>query len=148
MGNVYGLWALGATVASAFAHTFLRSLGKTDKPATVVFWFQGVVTVYAFAALMLFEGGVQLPPQHLWAQLFAIGLVGTGGQIAMTRAYALDRASTVAAASYTSPLFALVGDLFVFALVPSWNGWLGGALVVCAGLLLVLRRSPESHSEE
>jgi len=147
VGNVYGFWALGATVASAFAHTFLRSLGRTDRTATVVFWFQAVVTVYAFTALMIFDGTVTLPPRHLWAQLFAIGLVGTAGQVAMTRAYALDRASTVAAASYTSPLFALVGDLAVFALVPAWNGWLGGGLVITAGLLLVLRKSPAAPAE-
>ncbi len=147
VGNVYGLWALGATVASAFAHTFLRSLGQTDRPATIVFWFQGVVTIYAFTAVALLDGGVRLPPQHLWAQLFAIGLVGTGGQVAMTKAYGLDRASTVAAASYTSPLFALAGDLLVFGLVPAWNGWLGGALVVTAGLLLILRRGPDEEEQ-
>lgn len=142
VGNVYGLWAVGATISSAFAHTSLRALGKTDRPANVVFWFQAVVTVFAFSALLLGDG-IHLPPQHLWGKLAAIGLVGTAGQIAMTRAYALDRASTVAAASYTSPIFALIGDLVVFAVVPTWNGWLGGALVIGAGLMLVFGRASE-----
>ena len=86
VGNVYGFWALGATVASAFAHTFLRALGRTDRPAAVVFWFQAVVTVYAFGALMVLDGAVTLPPPHLWGLLLAIGVVGTAGQIALTRA--------------------------------------------------------------
>ncbi len=140
-GNVYGLWALAATVASAFAHTWLRSLGATDRAATVVFWFQLVVSVYAFG-VMAGTTGLSLPPVHLWGVLLGVGLVGTGGQVCMTRAYALDRASTVAAASYTSPLFALAGDLIIFGVVPRWNGWLGGVLVVLAGLLLLLRRQP------
>ncbi len=137
LGNVYGLWALLATVSSAFAHIFLRSLGQTDRPVTVVFWFQTAVCFYAFGAMWLLDGGVHLPERHLWMPLLAIGLVGTGGQVAMTKAYSMDRASRVAAASYTSPIFAVIGDLLVFSLVPAWNGWLGGLLVVVAGMLLL-----------
>ena len=55
----------------------------------------------------------------------------------MTRAYQLDKASTVAAASYAGPLFAVVGDILFFAAWPDAWALGGGALIVLAGAWLV-----------
>lgn len=147
VGNVHGLWALAAAVFSAGAHVTVRQLTRTDEPLAVVFWFQVVVVVLSLLVLFAFsDGPPTVPPARLHGPVALVGLTATIGQVWMTRAYAADRASTVAAASYTAPLFGVLADLLVFGTTPSTNALLGGVLVVGAGLYLVLRREGELSS--
>ncbi len=140
VGGTYGLWALGAAFFSALAHTTIRALGKTDHPLAIVFWFQVITLVLAVPAYVLTEGAVlPLPPAHLLPYLVGTGLAATAGQVLMTNAYRLEKASIVAAASYAAPLWAALLDLVLFDAVPSGAALVGGAMVVGAGLLLVLR---------
>ena len=150
-GSWYGLWAVLGTVFSAAAHLSLRRLAKDsgpgsprpDHPLTLVFWFQSGVFFYC-CLWLLFERGTMLPsaPRSFLPWLLVCGMAGAGGQLLMTWAYRLDRAPRVAAASYVSPLWAVLGDLLVFRLVPSAMTLVGGGLLVSAGLLL-LRRGDE-----
>lgn len=143
-GSVYGLFALLATVSSAGAHVAVRKLGRTDNPFALVFWFQLAICVLAFVAYAAVEGhALPLPPTSLWPVLLGVGVVTTGGQLAMTKAYQLDKASTVAAASYAAPLFAVIGDVIVFSIWPDAWAIGGGVLIVGAGAVLVLRRARE-----
>ena len=60
----------------------------------------------------------------------------TLGQLFMTHAYRAGEAPGVAAAGYASVVFsALLGWLF-WSEAPSTAAWMGGGLVVAAGLLL------------
>ena len=140
VGNVYGLWALAATVLSAGAHVAVRKLGSTDDPRIVVFWFQIGACAIAFTTYWVLTGApLDLPPSHLWPVLGAVGLFATLGQIAMTFAYQAERASRVAAASYAAPLFGLVGDVLFFDGWPGPLAMFGGLIVIAAGLALVMR---------
>ncbi len=144
VGNVYGLWALAATFLSAGAHVAVRRLGSTDDPRIVVFWFQVGACALALSTHGVLTGSpISLPPAHLWGPLVAVGLFATLGQIAMTFAYKAAPAARVAAASYTAPLFGLVGDLLYFDGWPSPPALLGGLLVTAAGLTLVWRGRAE-----
>lgn len=148
VGSMYGLWALGATAMSAGAHLAVRALGRTEEPHAVVFWLQVMVLVLSVGATVVTTGrAVSLPPAHLWPYLVGCGVTATVGQVLMTRAYKLDRAAPVAAASYTGPLFALVGDIVAFGRLPTVAVLLGGALVVGAGLVLVFAREPSPATE-
>ncbi len=137
-----GLWALGATVFSAGAHVCVRVLGKTDRPAVVVMWFQLVMTLCALGVTLISTGGT-LPraPTHLWPVLLGCGVCATVGQLLMTTAYSIERAPTVAAAAYVGPLWALIGDVVFFELVPGLNALAGGVIIVGAGLWM-LRSQP------
>ena len=137
VGTRFGLWALAATVSSAFAHTAVRALGKTENPRTVVFWFQLSNLPLALLALFVLTGkGLSLPPMHLMGAVIVCGVAATVGQLLMTKAYQQDRATVVAAASYSGPLWSVALDLMVFGIVPGWTVAIGGALVVAAGFLL------------
>ena len=142
-GSLWGLWALGAAVLSSGVHLALRRLSHTDSPAAIVFWFQASAGLVAVSLLPIVSGGrFPLPPAHLLPHLVGIGLCATLGQLLMTRAYALDRAPVVAAASHSSPLFAVCADMAVFGVLPGLNAVVGGALLVAAGLVLVLGARP------
>ena len=138
IGASAGLLALGATVLSGGAHLTVRALGRTEPPATIVFWFQVAILILSLGGLQLTDGsGLPWPPRELWPWLLLCGVTATLGQLAMTYAYRVDRAPTVAAAAYTAPLFGVIADLVAFGRWPTPNAWLGGLLVVGAGLWLV-----------
>ena len=93
--------------------------------------------------VMVSTGGLPaIPPVSLWGWLLGVGGFATVGQLLLTRAYALDRAGVVAAASNISPLWAVLIDLALFATWPSTTALLGGALILTASLGLVFRRAP------
>ncbi len=138
VGSVWGLWAIGATFFSAGAHLAVRALRESDHAVTIVFWFQIFVTVLAFSILAL-RGELSIPEASLWPWLLGAGVTATAGQIMMTGAYHSDRAAVVGAASYTGPVWGVLGDVIFFAALPSASELGGGALIVGAGLWLVLR---------
>lgn len=142
VGNVYGLWALAATVLSAGAHLAVRRLGATDDPRAVVFWFQVGACAIAFSAYYAITGDwIAIPEARWWPWLATVGIFATLGQIAMTFAYKTERASRVAAASYAAPLFGLIADVFFFEGWPAPLALLGGIIVTAAGLALIWRRA-------
>lgn len=147
-GNPAGLIALGAVLTSAVAHTILRRLGRTDHPRTIVFWFQLCVTAMALAWVTADLGHLpEMPRAGLLPWLGGVGLFAALGQNLMTRAYQLDRAAVVSAASHASPVFAVVIDIVAFSTPPSTAVLVGGALVLTAALALLFHRPskpPES----
>ena len=146
-GNPAGYMALGAVVASALSHTSLRALGPTEQSQTLVFWFQLCVTIGALGWIALRDGALPvLPPVHLAPWLLGVGFFAALGQSLLTRAYQMERAALVAAASHASPIFALLIDLVAFAHTPSWTTLLGGIIVMGAALALVF--APASRTDE
>jgi len=135
------LWAVASLVLAVAAHLCLRALGPTDGAGTIVMWFQSSVVVLSAALLCVTTGGLPvLPAQAHWLPLAGVGLTATVGQIAMTRAYALDRAALVAGVSHVRPLWAVMADVAVFSVWPGTHTMLGGALVLCAALALVFHK--------
>ncbi len=137
--TTFALWAIAAACCSAVAHTSLRALGATDDPRTVVLWFQGSVAVISGVAMVL--GQPRLPMGSEWLVLGAIGLLALVGQLMMTRAYQLDTAPRVSAATYVAPLLGFLADITVFATVPGWEAVAGAGLVIGAGMVLLRSRS-------
>lgn len=138
VGNVAGLWALGAVAASSISHLSLRRLGATEDSRTVAFWFQ--VAVSGLAVLVLLSGGhgvPELPDSALLPWLVLVGVGAMLGQNLLSRAYQLERAAPVAAASHASPVFGVLIDLLLFATIPGPAVIFGGALVMAAALGLV-----------
>ncbi|MEC7949339.1 MAG: DMT family transporter [Myxococcota bacterium] len=144
VGNRYGLWAMGAVLCSGVAHLALRVLGRTEASATVVLWFQVGGTLLALLAVALSTGDLpRLPSPALLPWLAGVGAAGTAGQVLMTRAYALDRAAVVSAASHTSPLWAVIADALLFAVLPGPETLVGGGILLAAAAALVTLPSRE-----
>lgn len=136
----FGAIAVAAAVFSASAHTLVRRLGATERPAAVVFWFQAAVLPLALIGVVVTGVEPVLPSGERLLQLAGVGGFATLGQLWMTRAYQLDTAARVAAVSYAQPVLAVLIDVAIFGLIPGPNAWLGGALVVASGLWLLVRR--------
>ncbi len=141
IGSTWGLWAVASAVLAAGAHLCVRGLGSTDHPFRVVFWFQLWMAFIALPIAVIDHGGLVLPPVHLWPVLLGCGLTASAAQVLLTQAYRIDRAAPVAAASYAAPVWAVIGDLVVFGVLPGGHAMIGGGLIVAVGLLLVFQRA-------
>lgn len=139
VGSVFGLAALAATGFSGLAHLCIRRLTATDKPITIVLWFQIFIAV-ASGLYLVSTQSLTVPEIHLWAPLAGVGLCAVLGQMFMTYAYRADNASVVATAGYTTPIWAVGIDIVAWQVMPSWNAIVGGLIVVTAGLFLVARK--------
>lgn len=141
VGSLFGVWAVVSIVFSAAAHISLRALGGGgDDTFAVVFWFHLGIAALAVPTLLISGTGIHLPSGPSWSLLAGVAVTATVSQLLMTRAYSLDTAPAVAAATYAGPLWSLIGDLLVFDLIPGPTVVLGGALVLASSLWLVLRR--------
>jgi drug/metabolite transporter (DMT)-like permease len=128
------LFMLISAVFGAFAHIFIRKLGQTEHPLTVVFDFTLIVTI---GAGLISIPDFILPNSREWLALVAIGILATAAQYAMTAAYALEEAPVVAAVGYVGILFSTFYDWVLWDKVVGPWAWAGGALIVAGGVQLV-----------
>jgi drug/metabolite transporter (DMT)-like permease len=138
--DLTGLVALAAGASSALSMVSLRRLGG-ETPEAVVVHFSAVASGFtAIAAIVrAVRTGVLTAPHGAssWAMLLAVGATATAGQLAMTRAYALDRAARVGAAGWAQVLFALALDGVILHRWPRRSSAVGIALMLLAGIALL-----------
>ena len=130
------LVSLGAAFMMAFAVITVRLLARTEHTMTIVFYFHVSCSV---AALATVPWGWVWPEPEVWAMLIGAGLFGGFGQIALTHSYRYADASTLAPFDYTMMLFSLVTGWFLFAEVPTLAVLIGAAIVIAAGLYILMR---------
>jgi drug/metabolite transporter (DMT)-like permease len=126
---------LGAVFA-ALAQVFVRMMVATESTSAIVFWFSITATCASFLTL---PWGWVVPSAGVAAMLVAAGLLGGLGQILLTSSYRHADASLIAPFDYASMLLALVIGYAVFGEVPTLTMLLGAALVVLAGVAIILR---------
>ena len=127
---------LGGAVFAALAQVFVRKLVQTEKTPAIVFYFSLTATVLSLVTLPF--GWVWPEPLEL-ALLIGAGLLGGLGQILLTSSYREADASLVAPFDYASMLFALAIGWFVFSEMPTTTMLAGAALIIVAGILIILR---------
>jgi drug/metabolite transporter (DMT)-like permease len=127
--------ALAAAVLAALSMISLRKLGRSESAEGVVVWFQGLT---AIALIALGYRTFRWPLEREALLLGACAGAGTFGQIAMTRAYAKERAARVGALSYLQIPASVVIGLVVFGEIPAPRALVGIVLILAAGGAVVL----------
>ena len=130
------LVVLAGALFASLAQVFVRKLVQVEKTATIVFWFSVTATVLSLTTLPF---GWVWPTPFEAALLVGAGLMGGVGQILLTSSYREADASVIAPFDYASMIFALAIGWFVFSEVPTGTMLAGAALVVTAGILIILR---------
>ncbi len=136
-----GLVAALAAVFAAFAMMMLRRLGPRESPAAISMHFS-LVAAGTFA--LLSAPSLILPSEKDALHMILAGLCAGFAQIAMTRAYALERAARVSAVGY---LAVAVSGALGAAVLEEWprgTTLLGMALVVGGGLVIALGARPSA----
>jgi drug/metabolite transporter (DMT)-like permease len=127
---------LGAAFFASLAQVFVRKLVATESTATIVFWFS--VTASTLSTITIFWGWV-IPAPREAIFLIVAGLLGGVGQILLTSSYRLADASVIAPFEYTSMLLAIGVGFFVFGEVPTKVMLIGAAIIISAGVIIILR---------
>lgn len=130
--NFAVFFALFAAFAGAVVMICLRLLRDID-PRVIVAHFSGTATLIAFLSIILFKNDISLTvlaSPKIVIMLLGVGILGTIGQLGMTKAFALDRAPRIAAAGYIKVGFAASYDLIF------WQHYFG--LTTLLGFALIL----------
>ena len=128
------LIALAGGLFAAIAKSTVKYLTRSDKPATVVFYFAATALIVSTIPAYL---NWQTPTQEQLLQLILLGLLASGGQFFMTKAYSYAPASQISHFSYSSILYASVLGWFLWGeWMDNW-AWTGAVLVIVSGLLLI-----------
>lgn len=123
--------SLGAT-----AMILVRRLVLTERTPTIVLYFSLTATVLSLATIPF---GWVVPDWQTLVLMALAGFCGGLGQILLTQSYRHADVSTIAPFEYTSIILGIVIGYFVFGDVPTWTMLTGTAIVVSAGLFVILR---------
>ncbi|MCC7384835.1 MAG: DMT family transporter [Deltaproteobacteria bacterium] len=124
---------LVAAFFSAIAMMFLRRLGASEAPEAVAAHFSFVATAVMLVAAL---PGFAAPDGRAWFLLIGTGVSAGLGQLAMTRAYALDHAARVGTIGYLGVVMTQILAAWWLGEIPDALQLAGSALVVGAGVLL------------
>ncbi len=128
--------SLLAAIVAALAMIQVRRLTQTEATGSIVLYFSLVSTLFGFATLPF---GWAWPTLEEAAILVAIGILGGIAQICLTQSYRLGDASLIAPFEYSSMLFALALGYLLFGELPSLAVLAGAAIIMAAGIFVVLR---------
>lgn len=137
------LIALAGAASYGVAMIWLRRLGPTESSEAVALHVSLVsgTLLGAIGATLWASGAIAAGPRETsWLALAAAGAAGGMGQIAVTRAFALERAATLGAVSYAGVAMTYVAEAVTLHRVPGPLQLAGAALIVVAGVLTVTGR--------
>lgn len=133
MGAVLVL--LGAGCA-ALAQIYIRKLVQTEQTSAIVFYFSLTSSVLSLLTLPF---GWVVPGATEALCLVLAGVLGGTAQIFLTSSYRFADASVIAPFDYASMLFAIAIGYVFFDEVPTQQMLSGAALVILAGIVIILR---------
>lgn len=135
-GTIGALMVLAAALLRSLVQIHIRNLVRTEHTAAIVFYFS--LTATALSLLSLPFGWV-VPKVVDLSLLIGAGLLGGIAQIMVTSSYRFGAASMLAPFDYASLIFAALIGFVIFDEVPTLTMWIGAALVVLGGILIIWR---------
>ena len=127
---------VAAAVLSGYAAIEVRRLAQSERTGTIVFYFSS--TAALFGALTAFYAWAPVTPYQVMLLVLS-GILGGIGQILLTTSYRYATISTLAPFDYMSLIWAVALGFVVFGDVPHWLVLAGAALVIAAGMMVILQ---------
>jgi drug/metabolite transporter (DMT)-like permease len=125
---------LASGILAGLAYTLLRRLGDAgESTSRIVLWYSISANVVA-AALIPFS-----PPSRYEAEtvvaLVALGIVGLGAQVGLTRAFRSGPTTLLASLQYSTVAFAAIYGVMLFGDTLSFASLFGLSLIVLSGIV-------------
>jgi drug/metabolite transporter (DMT)-like permease len=129
--------ALLGALSSAIAWMALRRIGPRESAEGVTVWFSLIAAMASVVIAVPHLAGAR-PSSGALAGMLAAGVCGGIAQIAVTRAYALERAARVAGLAYLSVVVDAILGAVALREWPSPLTVAGMALIVSGGLVVTV----------
>lgn len=134
-----GLAMLGVVIIYALNMIVLRKLKDSESPmAMSLLMSLGMLCAVAIPAYLVWQ------PVDWGAHgaFFLItGIIGTTAHYLIAQAFRRADVAVVAPFEYTGLVFAAMIDYWLWATVPGWLTWVGAAVVIGSGLLIIWRET-------
>lgn len=138
-GMAYAL-AAGGCMACYMVAT--RAVAQSGSPlATLAFQYVAGGLLLLVPALLDWS----VPTASAWLLILLMGLVSAVSHMLLITAFRLAEASSLAPLVYLELLGSTLFGLLVFGQIPAPVTWLGIALIVAGGLILIERRPPSTR---
>ena len=124
---------LVASFFAASAYTLVSKLKSYERPETIVFFFS-FVSVIATLPFVIKIG--YIPSLKELAGLIVVGLAAASGQIFLTHAYRLGKASEISIFNYVGILFSVAIGFLFWQEIPDSGTIIGGVLIILAGFIV------------
>ena len=138
-------------IGAAMAYTSIRGLRKHYDTRTIVLSFMLCGSVIPLISMIIgsfyYKPNLDflispfvMPSLNGWGLVIVMGLLATGFQIYLTKAYAASKkAGVVAAIGYSDVVFSMIFGLILGDPLPSVWAFLGIVMIIGAGVLVALR---------
>ena len=139
-GEINWIALVGVTggLLAALAKVSIRRLSRTEPTTRIVFYFAITATlVSAIPAMLVWKQ----PAAMEIAMMVLMGIFGTAGQLALTRAYSVSNAGTVAPLTYFSVVFGGIYGYVFWAEIPDSQFLFGAVLIAIAGIMTLKKSS-------
>ncbi len=143
--NFASLIAVYAALGGAVVMICLRKLKGLD-PRVIVIHFSATATIVTLITLFTVRGEVDLSVfnnTNIIFMLLGVGVFGTIGQLAMTKAFSVGEAPSVASASFIKVGFSAGYDLLIWQYIFNPTTIVGMILILASTGWLFAKRKPE-----
>ncbi|MBS0367401.1 MAG: DMT family transporter [Proteobacteria bacterium] len=139
-------WAVAVALVSAIGYSFnalaVRVLTRTETTACVAVWCIAIMTL--FATVFALPAWQTVSLAH-WKPLLLLGILAAIAQHLFTVAYRGAPASVVGPLEYTALLWGAALDWVFWSTAPAARIFLGGGIVIAAGLYLLWQERGHPH---
>ncbi len=136
--NAYSLLVVASTISWGVSITIVKKLSETDSAVCIVAWMAISLTVLSIVPAMIFW---QQPDWQQLAWLALVGILATGGHLAMTHALKLADTALVMSVDFFRLIWTtLIGTLFFAELLDLWT-FVGAAIIFASAWYIIFRES-------
>jgi drug/metabolite transporter (DMT)-like permease len=128
------IFALCSGLFASLAYITVRHLSSKEHPGVIINSL-GLMTI--ILSLPLTVKNWTTPPLHIFLYLILIGILSTAGQVFLTMAYKLEKASQVAIFAFASILWSVLLGKLIFKEIPSIFEMFGILLIFFSMVALV-----------
>ena len=142
--SVAGIAVLGSAACYAVSAIASRILSRTDSNEQIMFWI--LIMMGCGALPLAWNGWVPLRLED-WPVLLALAVSGFLGQLAITRAFSMGKASIVAPFEYTALAWGVAIDWALWNTLPDRWTIVGAGIIIASGIYLARREAVHKEAE-
>jgi S-adenosylmethionine uptake transporter len=131
-----GLVGLASGGVSALTYYNVRELVRAHEPEYRVVFYYAVFACLCALIWMIPSGWHRLTPDSI-GLMAGVAVMGTLGQVFLTRAYGQGTTMVTATLSYSGVVFSSVFGVWIWGDLLPWTSWLAIAMIVASGVVAV-----------